>query len=130
MPTGINTIVRQVNTFQYETVPDYHLMKNIFRNAIIQGNYKSEKLDWLKNKEGLVKAGACESKIFGDKSERSEKEVSRSERSETDEYELRPKIGDEQRSVFLMPNVKKASKKGKYAYTGGILRNNFKRESH
>ncbi|KAM3717201.1 Tau-tubulin kinase [Dirofilaria immitis] len=109
LPAGVNTIVRQINTFQYETKPDYHLIKNIFRNAILQGNYKSEKLDWLKGKEGeMLRAGACESKIFGEKSER---ELSqRSERSikqTKKEYNLRLKSSDEQRSVFMMPKAER-----------------------
>ncbi|VDK64929.1 unnamed protein product [Onchocerca ochengi] len=114
LPAGVNTIVRQINTFQYETKPDYHLIKNIFRNAILQGNYKSEKLDWLKNKEGeILRAGACESKIFGEKSER-EKELSqRSEGSikqtKEEEYDLMPKGGVEERSVFMMPKANRSS---------------------
>uniref|UniRef100_A0A915PJF3 Protein kinase domain-containing protein n=1 Tax=Setaria digitata TaxID=48799 RepID=A0A915PJF3_9BILA len=103
LPTGLNTIVRQLNTFQYETTPDYHLIKNIFKNAIIQGNYKSEKLDWLKGKEGeMLRAGACESKIFGEKSER-EKEAS--QRSQRKEYDLRPRSNNEQRSVLMIPDA-------------------------
>lgn len=68
---------------------------------------QSEKLDWLKGKEGeMVRAGACESKIFNAKSER-EKEFSQrlqpSVRLEKVEYDLRPKSADEQHSIFMMP---------------------------
>ncbi|KAL3985431.1 Protein kinase domain family protein [Acanthocheilonema viteae] len=105
MPAGVNTLVRQINSFQYDTKPDYHLIKNIFRNAIVHGNYKSEKLDWLKGKEDkLVRAGACESTIFGVKSER-EKEVKQAVSQEKVEYDLGPKTSDEQRSVFMMPTA-------------------------
>lgn len=40
LPAGISTVLRQINSFQYDTKPDYHLIKNIFRNAILNGNYK------------------------------------------------------------------------------------------
>ncbi|CAG9532765.1 unnamed protein product [Cercopithifilaria johnstoni] len=109
MPAGVNTLVRQINSFQYDTVPDYHLIKNIFRNAIVSGNYKSEKLDWLKGEEDeMVRAGACESKIFDVKSEREKEASQRSQKSirrEKKEYDLVPKTDDQQRSVFMMPSA-------------------------
>lgn len=63
---------------------------------------QSEKLDWLKGKEGeIVRAGACESKIFGVKSER-EKESQRSQKSVRQE---KTETDDQQRSVFMMPSA-------------------------
>uniref|UniRef100_A0AAF5PU00 Protein kinase domain-containing protein n=1 Tax=Wuchereria bancrofti TaxID=6293 RepID=A0AAF5PU00_WUCBA len=109
LPAGVNTILRQINSFQYDTKPDYHLIKNIFRNAIVSGNYKSEKLDWLKGKEDeMIAAGACESKIFNVKSEREKEFSQRSQRSIRQEKkgcDLESKAVDEQRSVFMMPKV-------------------------
>lgn len=109
LPAGVNTILRQINSFQYDTKPDYHLIKNIFRNAIVSGNYKSEKLDWLKGKEDeMVAAGACESKIFNVKSEREKEFSQRSQRSIRQEKkgcDLESKAIDEQRSVFMMPKI-------------------------
>uniref|UniRef100_F1KV20 Tau-tubulin kinase 2 n=1 Tax=Ascaris suum TaxID=6253 RepID=F1KV20_ASCSU len=48
LPRLTATIARLINVFQYDTAPDYHLFKSVFRNAIIQGNFKDDKLDWLK----------------------------------------------------------------------------------
>ncbi|EFO21244.1 hypothetical protein LOAG_07248 [Loa loa] len=115
LPVGVNTVLRQINSFQYDTKPDYHLIKNIFRNAIVNGNYKSEKLDWVKGKEDeMVRAGACESKIFNVKSEREREFSQRSQRSvrlEQKERDLGSKSVDEQQSVFMMP--KSSSPKSK-----------------
>ncbi|VDK36019.1 unnamed protein product [Gongylonema pulchrum] len=105
IPPATNRILRQLGTYQYETCPDYHLMKNIFRNAIIKGNFKSEKMDWLKGKDSdMVAAGACESRIFGEKTE-TEKESIRVE----EEYVLGP---NEHRLIYNKRSTKTDSPAG------------------
>ncbi|KHN83053.1 Tau-tubulin kinase 2 [Toxocara canis] len=48
LPRPTATIARLINVLQYDTTPDYRFFKAIFKNAIIQGNYKGDKLDWVK----------------------------------------------------------------------------------